>query len=219
MAMMFKDRREAGRRLAGTLRPFVALPDLLVLGLPRGGIPVAYEGARARDAPLAVLVVRRRGVRGRAARALASRATGAGTLRCRATLRQPRAHPAPCGLPETPGAPRPCVTTHESTRRHERNSRDPLHRAHGRGIRNDRRATVDGEKHVDGPRGDRQCGDHRSERRAQTFGGARGGHDDDDRARDLQEEKRIDQCRLPLSVSGRSAPGCCPRPKPPYPPP
>jgi predicted phosphoribosyltransferase len=62
--MMFKDRREAGRRLAETLRPFVAQPDLLVLGLPRGGIPVAYEVARALDAPLDVFVVRKLGVPG-----------------------------------------------------------------------------------------------------------------------------------------------------------
>jgi putative phosphoribosyl transferase len=58
--MPFTDRRQAGRRLAERLRT-VPLADPVVLGLPRGGIPVAYEVARTLGAPLDVLVVRKLG--------------------------------------------------------------------------------------------------------------------------------------------------------------
>ena len=59
----FEDRAEAGRRLGRRLREeYGGRPDLLVLGLPRGGVPVAREVARALDAPLDVLVVRKLGV-------------------------------------------------------------------------------------------------------------------------------------------------------------
>jgi putative phosphoribosyl transferase len=61
MAVRFRNRRDAGRRLATRMR---ALADErpVVLGLPRGGVPIAYEVARALDAPLDVLVVRKIGV-------------------------------------------------------------------------------------------------------------------------------------------------------------
>jgi predicted phosphoribosyltransferase len=59
----FEDRRDAGRRLADALRKEVD-PNVLVLGLARGGIPVAYEVARGLEAPLDVLVVRKLGVPG-----------------------------------------------------------------------------------------------------------------------------------------------------------
>ncbi|HEU5036548.1 MAG TPA: phosphoribosyltransferase family protein [Nocardioides sp.] len=58
---MFEDRAEAGRRLATLLRGNRGA-DLVVLGLPRGGVPVAAEVARALDAPLDVIVVRKLGV-------------------------------------------------------------------------------------------------------------------------------------------------------------
>jgi putative phosphoribosyl transferase len=59
--MLFEDRAEAGRRLAERLRQ-VSLENVVVLGLPRGGVPVAFEVARALGAPLDVIVVRKVGV-------------------------------------------------------------------------------------------------------------------------------------------------------------
>ncbi|EFL42972.1 phosphoribosyltransferase [Streptomyces fungicidicus] len=62
--MRFRDRRQAGRELAARLRERRdegALPDPVVLALPRGGVAVAAEVARALDAPLDVLVVRKIG--------------------------------------------------------------------------------------------------------------------------------------------------------------
>ncbi|MDP3828260.1 MAG: phosphoribosyltransferase family protein, partial [Polaromonas sp.] len=52
----YEDRREAGRVLAGALAHYRGRPHLLVLALPRGGVPVAYEVARALKAPLDVFV-------------------------------------------------------------------------------------------------------------------------------------------------------------------
>ncbi|MEU1772431.1 phosphoribosyltransferase family protein [Streptomyces sp. NPDC012842] len=59
--MQFTDRTDAGRRLAVTLR-HLGRRDPVVLGLPRGGVPVAYEVAQALGAPLDVIVVRKLGV-------------------------------------------------------------------------------------------------------------------------------------------------------------
>jgi putative phosphoribosyl transferase len=58
---MFTDRRDAGRQLAQALRRFRG-PDTVVLGLPRGGVPVAAEVAAQLGAPLDVIVVRKLGV-------------------------------------------------------------------------------------------------------------------------------------------------------------
>ncbi|HET8714686.1 MAG TPA: hypothetical protein VFM16_02600, partial [Holophagaceae bacterium] len=60
----FKDRRAAGRALGEALKAYAGRRDLLVLGLPRGGVPVAAEVARALGAPLDVCVVRKLGVPG-----------------------------------------------------------------------------------------------------------------------------------------------------------
>ncbi|MDE2148917.1 MAG: phosphoribosyltransferase [Gammaproteobacteria bacterium] len=59
---MFLDRADAGRKLAERLRRYRGRKDLLVLALPRGGVPVAYEVARDLGAELDVLVVRKLGV-------------------------------------------------------------------------------------------------------------------------------------------------------------
>jgi len=74
--MRFHDRREAGRLLAERLARYVGTDDLLVLGLPRGGVPVAFEVARALRAPLDVFVVRKLGVPGYAELALGAVASG-----------------------------------------------------------------------------------------------------------------------------------------------
>lgn len=57
----FKDRHDAGRRLAGRLKAYAGDPDTIVLGLPRGGVPVAYEVATSLATPLDVFVVRKLG--------------------------------------------------------------------------------------------------------------------------------------------------------------
>jgi putative phosphoribosyl transferase len=62
MDRRFHDRSEAGRVLAEKLSDYADAPDVLVLALPRGGVPVAYEVARALRAPLDVFVVRKLGV-------------------------------------------------------------------------------------------------------------------------------------------------------------
>src|SRR4030081_2718508 len=61
---LFRDRRDAGRFLAGLLEEYRGRPDVIVLGLPRGGVPVAFEVATALGAPLDVFVVRKLGVPG-----------------------------------------------------------------------------------------------------------------------------------------------------------
>ncbi len=75
-AQRFQDRPEAGRKLGERLHGYAGRGDVIVLGLPRGGVPVAYEVARALDAPLDVFVVRKLGVPGREELALGAIATG-----------------------------------------------------------------------------------------------------------------------------------------------
>jgi putative phosphoribosyl transferase len=59
---LFRNRREAGRRLAAELREYAGRPDAIVLALPRGGVPVGYEIAEALHVPLDVFVVRKLGL-------------------------------------------------------------------------------------------------------------------------------------------------------------
>ena len=70
------DRVEAGRLLAGVLREYVGRTDVIVLGLPRGGVPVAAEVARALRAPLDVLIVRKLGAPGQEELAVGAIAEG-----------------------------------------------------------------------------------------------------------------------------------------------
>ena len=74
--MLFRDRGDAGRRLADKLKAYADRADVLVLGLPRGGIPVAFEVARALHAPLDVFLVRKLGVPGHEELAMGAIATG-----------------------------------------------------------------------------------------------------------------------------------------------
>jgi putative phosphoribosyl transferase len=72
----FEDRREAGRRLAEELRDYAGQDDLVVLALPRGGVPVAYEVAKALDAPLDIFLVRKLGLPGHEELAMGAIASG-----------------------------------------------------------------------------------------------------------------------------------------------
>jgi putative phosphoribosyl transferase len=62
MKRRFRDRRDAGRRLAAELRPYADRRDVIVLALPRGGVPVGFEIAEALHVPLDVFVVRKLGL-------------------------------------------------------------------------------------------------------------------------------------------------------------
>ena len=62
--MIFSNRKEAGRRLAEQLRDYANRKDVIVLGIPRGGVPVAFEVAKMLKVPLDVLVLRKLGVPG-----------------------------------------------------------------------------------------------------------------------------------------------------------
>lgn len=72
----FKNRSEAGRFLAEQLSAYANRPDTLVLALPRGGVPVAYEVAKALGAPLDVFQVRKLGLPGHEELAMGAIATG-----------------------------------------------------------------------------------------------------------------------------------------------
>jgi putative phosphoribosyl transferase len=72
----YRDRRHAGQVLAQRLGDFKDRPDVIVLALPRGGVPVAFEVARALHAPLDVFIVRKLGVPGREEYAMGAIASG-----------------------------------------------------------------------------------------------------------------------------------------------
>jgi predicted phosphoribosyltransferase len=74
--MLFKDRFHAGRLLARKLERYRDDPEILVLALPRGGVPVAAEVARALEAPLDVFLVRKLGLPGHSELAMGAVATG-----------------------------------------------------------------------------------------------------------------------------------------------
>ncbi|HIK53830.1 MAG TPA: phosphoribosyltransferase [Synechococcales cyanobacterium M55_K2018_004] len=79
MIIPFPNRVEAGRQLAQKLMAYADCPDVLVLALPRGGVPVASEVAKALNAPLDVCLVRKLGVPGQ--EELAMGAIGMGGVR------------------------------------------------------------------------------------------------------------------------------------------
>lgn len=76
MSAMFTDREEAGRLLAGQLGHLAGRPNLVVLGLPRGGVPVAAQVATALGGQLDVLIVRKLGVPGHEELAMGAIASG-----------------------------------------------------------------------------------------------------------------------------------------------
>ena len=76
MRVPFRDRYDAGRVLAAKLSAYADRPDALVLALPRGGVPVAFEVARALHAPMDVFLVRKLGVPGQEELAMGALASG-----------------------------------------------------------------------------------------------------------------------------------------------
>ncbi len=76
MLMIYRDRADAGRELASKLAAYRDRPDVIVLALPRGGVPVAYEVASALHAPLDVFVVRKLGTPGQPELAMGAIASG-----------------------------------------------------------------------------------------------------------------------------------------------
>jgi putative phosphoribosyl transferase len=72
----FADRREAGKELAAKLVAYRGRQDVVVLALPRGGVPVAFEVAEALDAPLDIFVVRKLGMPGHPEFAMGAIASG-----------------------------------------------------------------------------------------------------------------------------------------------
>ena len=74
--MIYRDRIDAGKQLASRLADYANRDDVLVLALPRGGVPVAYEVAKALPAPLDIFLVRKLGVPGHEELAMGAIATG-----------------------------------------------------------------------------------------------------------------------------------------------
>jgi predicted phosphoribosyltransferase len=74
--VIFHDREQAGRELAKNLGRYAGVPDVIVLALPRGGVPVAFEVARALRAPLDVFLVRKLGLPGHPEYAMGALASG-----------------------------------------------------------------------------------------------------------------------------------------------
>lgn len=76
----FRDRRDAGRQLAEKLSSYAGRPDVVVLALPRGGLPVGDEVAKRLNAPLDVYVVRKLGAPGNPELAMGAIASGGGRV-------------------------------------------------------------------------------------------------------------------------------------------
>src|ERR1039457_6718330 len=78
MMLQFRNRAEAGEMLAGKLKKYAGHPGGLVLGLPRGGVPVGHSVARRLRLPLDVFIVRKLGVPGQEELAMGAIASGGG---------------------------------------------------------------------------------------------------------------------------------------------
>ncbi len=89
---MFRNRRDAGRQLGARLQPFAA-EHPVVIGLPRGGVPIAFEVARALGAPLDVLIVQKIGAPGNPERGLGAIAEGGVRVLNDFSLRSPQLSP------------------------------------------------------------------------------------------------------------------------------
>lgn len=89
-ALKFSNRSEAGRVLAGELQRYAGRNDVLVLALPRGGVPVGYEVARALAAPLDVFLVRKLGVPGHEEYAMGAIAEGGAMVLSREVIEELR---------------------------------------------------------------------------------------------------------------------------------
>ena len=74
--MLYRDRRDAGRMLGRALARYTGAAELVVLALPRGGVPVAFETAKALGAPLDVFLVRKLGLPGHEEYAIGAIASG-----------------------------------------------------------------------------------------------------------------------------------------------
>lgn len=86
--MLFQDRTDAGVQLARKLMAYAGQPDVIVLALPRGGVPVAFQVAEALNAPLDVFIVRKLGVPGHEELAMGAIASGGVRVLLPETLRQ-----------------------------------------------------------------------------------------------------------------------------------
>jgi predicted phosphoribosyltransferase len=90
----YADRREAGRVLAARLQDYAGRSDVVVLALPRGGVPVGYEVAQALNAPLDVFVVRKLGLPGQPEYAMGAIASGGVRVLNDETITQLRVPPS-----------------------------------------------------------------------------------------------------------------------------
>ena len=87
MAERYTDREDAGKKLAAALEKYQGQKDVVVFGLPRGGVPVAFEVARQLKAPLDILVVRKIGVPGQPELAMGAVASGGVVIRNEQVIR------------------------------------------------------------------------------------------------------------------------------------
>ena len=86
--MLFQDRTEAGRVLADRLAAYANYPDAIVLALPRGGVPVAFEVAETLNLPLDIFVVRKLGLPGHEEFAIGAIASGGARVLNQDLIRQ-----------------------------------------------------------------------------------------------------------------------------------